>query len=354
MERLLTKNVSLDTNFFISQNFLDGYLIKEMANLAATGVLRIYITDIVFREVLRNFNEGLDRAKQKNEKRQIENLYILKNLKKYDAYFALPEIDVEEASYTFSGQLSTWLFKHKIEIIPTDDLKVGAVLKNYFDGKPPFEEKKKHEFPDAFSLAALENYFAGRKEKCYLISSDKGIREYSSTVILADKEAKDILSVIVKSKENAERIKFIEEKFKTNKIFIEQKAHLALYNQIKAHVQMLAAIDDRTIGAVENVSIGSLKITDMDIVHIDDGTFNIVCSIAYKAEALVHLNYGYKIGDAGIPIMDSRFKIKLSTSSFNDLAIRGYYDMALGSIEFKFFSVAPINQKEHVWSKEYA
>lgn len=54
------------------------------------------------------------------------------------------------------------------------------VLGDYFGAKPPFEQnaKKKHEFPDAFSLIALHDWCRDTGENIYVVSQDKGVRAY--------------------------------------------------------------------------------------------------------------------------------------------------------------------------------
>ena len=48
------------------------------------------------------------------------------------------------------------------------------MLDGYFGLKPPFEEKKKSEFPDAIALNALRNYASSTRQRLLVVSKDKG------------------------------------------------------------------------------------------------------------------------------------------------------------------------------------
>ncbi|WP_431293398.1 hypothetical protein [Pedobacter sp. P26] len=50
---------ALDTSFIESQNFLGGKLLKNLADMGKEKHVKIYITDIVYREVLSRFAKRL-------------------------------------------------------------------------------------------------------------------------------------------------------------------------------------------------------------------------------------------------------------------------------------------------------
>src|SRR4051812_44632494 len=105
---LETSNVALDTNFFKEQNYLDGNLIKEFAKQGKKGRIKLFITDIVEREIFKLFRLDLSLAKSRNISSQARKLYILNHFDKYRPYTTLPEIDIEEAMNLFESLFTQW------------------------------------------------------------------------------------------------------------------------------------------------------------------------------------------------------------------------------------------------------
>jgi hypothetical protein len=57
-------------------------------------------------------------------------------------------------------------------VIAVPNMSLEGVLDDYFEQRPPFSEKKKSEFPDAFAAAALEAWCKKKSEKILVISGD--------------------------------------------------------------------------------------------------------------------------------------------------------------------------------------
>ncbi|MFD6211418.1 PIN domain-containing protein [Peribacillus sp. NPDC060253] len=58
------------------------------------------------------------------------------------------------------------------------DVSPAFIFKMYFKDIPPFSKKKRDEFPDAFSLVALENWFKRQDEKVRIVSDDGDLKNY--------------------------------------------------------------------------------------------------------------------------------------------------------------------------------
>jgi hypothetical protein len=87
---------ALDTSFIESQNFLAGRLLRNVGDMGRKNYIKIYITDIVYREVLSRFTKRLLEEENKiiSVKKTIEyHIRVLKNFEDYAAYFTLPELD---------------------------------------------------------------------------------------------------------------------------------------------------------------------------------------------------------------------------------------------------------------------
>lgn len=66
------------------------------------------------------------------------------------------------------------------ETIKIDGVLISDVFENYFSSNPPFSEKKKDEFPDAFALFALKKEAEDKKKEIYLVSDDNDWKDFCS------------------------------------------------------------------------------------------------------------------------------------------------------------------------------
>lgn len=147
-------------------------MFENLARLAESGQARIFVTDIVVREIRAHITADVAKAKQASSKFR-KDARILRNLDKapYENIFA--DVGEEQAIQTLGAQLEAFLEKVGATVLSTSEVSVEGVFDKYFDKSPPFGEgKKKSEFPDAFTIGALEAWCNNEKEKMYVASTD--------------------------------------------------------------------------------------------------------------------------------------------------------------------------------------
>ncbi|MBC3541395.1 PIN domain-containing protein [Rufibacter sediminis] len=221
---LKTKNISLDTSFIEAQNFINGNIIKELGKFGREKRISIYMTDITLKEVHARFRKNLLQLEEKIKK-PLNTLksagFILKNFNTYDALFNLPNYDTESLLQDFQAQFENWIKVSRITIINTAHLTIGDVFNDYFSNNPPFREgEKKHEFPDAFTLKGLEDYFSKKGESTYVISPDKDLQSKTSKTLIVVADGGLLLDTVNRTSSNLhdqELIDSIEQLFKVNK-----------------------------------------------------------------------------------------------------------------------------------------
>ena len=54
------ENITIDTSFIERQNFLVGSKINDLTKLVRDGNVRLYITDITYREIYARFHKKCD------------------------------------------------------------------------------------------------------------------------------------------------------------------------------------------------------------------------------------------------------------------------------------------------------
>jgi hypothetical protein len=216
-----TKHFALDTSFIIAQNFLAGTLIINLGKMGKKEELKIYITDIIYREVLVRFELRLA-----EEAGKINQLRILKNFDDLAESFQLTELQLAELNLRFKKDFDKWIDYANVKVLPTASIPIGKVMDDYFAGNPPFGQgKKKSEFPDAFSFYALEEFFKMGKLQCYLVTNDSDFDGTKSGHIFPIKSITEKLDLIIRAIEQRKGfLKLIEQAYLASKQGLEMGA----------------------------------------------------------------------------------------------------------------------------------
>lgn len=170
---LETRNVFIDTQSFVGHglNFQHSAL-KAFQALCEKNRLYHITTTVVKREVESQITESIHEALSalKTFRRKARVLAGAKN----EAMLALfTEVDDAHILKESIEVFSEFLRSTKANVLTLSGTNPENVLDRYFEKKPPFGDgKKKAEFPDAFSLSALEQYAETEKEKIYVVSDD--------------------------------------------------------------------------------------------------------------------------------------------------------------------------------------
>jgi hypothetical protein len=179
---LKSRYVFLDTSVLIGLNFnYSCETLKSLVELTEADRAHLVLTSVMVREVEANINEEVHSSVQALTRFR-GAARILRNLSNppYDNLFS--SFDDAAAEGALVEQFREFLAATKAEVIAPPAQALETALAWYFDMKPPFGEgKKKYEFPDAFTLLALESWCVEKSRKLYVISSDKDIENYCKT-----------------------------------------------------------------------------------------------------------------------------------------------------------------------------
>lgn len=181
--------ICFDTNIYDNTKYnFDGQFYKTFKELKKEKFpnLEIYINSIIYREVMAHLEE---KGQENNElierfKKDVWNLEIFDELQRVlnDTDF-LREASIKEAKDKFNNFLSLFsvdINSLKGKLIHTDNqnFDLGEVLDDYFNHRPPFENKnnKKNEFPDALIIQNISQRFKNH-DNFIVVSSDNGFRK---------------------------------------------------------------------------------------------------------------------------------------------------------------------------------
>lgn len=165
--------VFLDTEVLDQGRLSSGNpALEGLIDLIKEGEVSLLISDVVQREILRHLRAEADEALV----RYGSAIHLLRRLAP-NASAQLVQLDKAKLHDEVATKLSNFLQRAQATVLPTHDLKVGPILSDYFEPKPPFEHSsaKKSEFPDAITLAALREWrLSNPSERLAVVSGDKG------------------------------------------------------------------------------------------------------------------------------------------------------------------------------------
>lgn len=171
--------VSIDTNLIQScgWDFEKNYY-PSLHQFKEKGI-RFLLSDIVVGEVENHLIDHLKKAYQSVEAGLNKAQYSLQLDE--DAVEKARELLLSKEAYEIGiDRLYDYLDSVGVEVIDSDGLlDVSRMLKMYFREEPPFESRKKEEFPDAIALLSLEKWAEENDANILIASKDSGWSDFS-------------------------------------------------------------------------------------------------------------------------------------------------------------------------------
>ncbi|MFC1770426.1 PIN domain-containing protein [Candidatus Margulisiibacteriota bacterium] len=176
---LETKNIFIDTEIFSHNKFdFNNRIFQQLKEALKKKHFNLILTDVVVNEAKKKIAETL-----KAQKKPIKDIYT--NTHFLEA--RIPEIGLfhekTKQENLFKIGLSIWedfIKETNAKIIEANTVDCSVLLSKYFNNESPFNNKKKHEFPDAISLLALSLWAINTKSKVYVISGDQDFKGFTS------------------------------------------------------------------------------------------------------------------------------------------------------------------------------
>lgn len=268
-------NVFIDTQVFVQRNFnfKHDYLFQQLINDSKDGLICIYLTEVVKKEVESKIHEQVYEKVKSSQSRFSKDAKILKNLSEYNNIFEISET-LEQIYLKLLNQFYQFLEDGCVQIISVDEVSPSQIIKMYFDGNAPFSVKKKDEFPDAFSLVALENRFV--EEKICIVSDDEDLKNFceKSKNLIYQPSLKSLFDSLTRN--NNYQHQFIISVYDANQDIILSEVE----NLFKDHHFILTPEE----GNVEKVNVKEIELDeDPYIIDIEDDGEETIATIAFNA-----------------------------------------------------------------------
>lgn len=181
--QLLGKEItffSMDTNVIQGAGYkFDAGKLGALA-LQRPPWLEVRLTEVVEREVAAHRMKPVIEALRQlqSASRDVSRVAGL-DMSKVDAEIQAADIE-RGAANAFASQQKAFLRRLGGTVLPTDGPHLAKeMFARYFECQPPFEVRKKDEFPDAAALLVLEQHAKRNKTKGLLVSDDGGWRAFA-------------------------------------------------------------------------------------------------------------------------------------------------------------------------------
>ncbi|PGU90092.1 hypothetical protein COD71_23510 [Bacillus cereus] len=196
-----TKNLFIDTSIFFNKNFNFSHpMFQRLIDLCARDHLKFYSTEITKKEVHSKIQESIQKTNDVLKTCRNSGK-ILKNIPEFSPLF--DEQLFEQTEKRLISSFNNFTLDVETEYISIDSVSNSEIFDLHFDRLPPFTEKKKTEFKDAFVLTALNNWANCNNETLYIISSDSDMKKYceTKTKLSHMKSIEDFLDTLSRDKE---------------------------------------------------------------------------------------------------------------------------------------------------------
>ena len=278
MSKLLSRNLFVDTEVYKRNGFnLESQSLKALNELCSDHQLNLFITDIVLKECESNIIKSIQQALNgvKTFKRQAA---ILSNIESDQIKPLFSTIDEGEVFRVANTKFKDFLKSCNVTEVTTDNVSPNSVFDLYFEKLAPFGTgKKKSEFPDAFSLKAIEDLAASACEQFYIVTGDGDAKGIDSDHLIYLETLNEFLELYNQTEEALTELFHVN--INKNTDWLEET--------IKDTVESLGAYsDDGSAAEVNEFYIENVSIEDIYVIRIDheSSQISVDTKVTYFAE----------------------------------------------------------------------
>jgi hypothetical protein len=291
-------HVFLDTEVFVHKNFdFGGALFQRLERARTSGLVDLYVTSVTDRETEAKIAEAVNDAATAQRKFQKE-ARILRNLSEPAFTGLFEEFDTDELTKQLLSQYEQFKKRVNVEVVPNADDALDQVLDRYFQRKPPFGEgKKKHEFPDAFAITALESWCRDEEiEEMHVVSSDPDMQSacYEVGLFVHVASLEKMLELITEKETGL--LQLGEQVLARNAEQITQ--------EIAKQFPMLGFFLADQEGDIVEVEADHVEIEESSLVDVvdDEMTFRITVEVSFRAHVVAD-DYSTAVYERGYPVV---------------------------------------------------
>ncbi|MGF6527646.1 PIN domain-containing protein [Variovorax sp. PvP013] len=278
---LQTRNVFIDTQSFVKSGLdFRSKAMQAFADASGDGAFNHLMTTITVQEVKDKIydaiKEGLNRVM--DFRRKAKMLETSKNpiIAGFFAEYDHSRVQ-SQAQEVFQG----FIDDSNATVLDLSKVDANEVFRKYFQHEAPFQEgKKKDEFPDAFSMLAIEASL-GENEKCYVVSEDSDLIAFcaANNRFLLIEDLPKLLDLY--NSHDEDRAAAIKAYLAAH----DEHIRKAITKQVNdAEFYNVSTWDD---AEVNSHTVSSVDDFDPDIISIDDETCLVSFDVTVHYEVVV-------------------------------------------------------------------
>lgn len=276
---LVTPHVFIDTTVFDqSAHNYRSTAFQRLAELVKEKSIAIYMTTITVREVESHIKRGVKTA-QDNIRAAFSKHKLLKSVEHPSVSAVSTGVNVEEVTEALLAQFRGWMSELSVGIIPIEGLSVEQVFERYFEQAPPFSEKKKSEFPDAFTVAALERWCQENSARMYVVSSDGDMYSacQASQPLNPCLSLAEFLEIQTRGQQFAEY---------ANSLFEARKNSIARYMEANSYLHMYVYFPYWEHPGMVQYWADSVSFPEKYLIEVEEGkaVFEVLVKVVVRAE----------------------------------------------------------------------
>jgi hypothetical protein len=278
-----TWNVFIDTSIFRSSNFsINSKLFSIIESFCKSGRVELVLTDITIEEIKANLWKVISEAESAIKQARAK-ASILRNLDSDNYKFLFEQFKKEEIFNQLKDDIMAYFDRCDVEIIKATEVHPKTIFSDYFQGRPPFGEgKKKNEFPDAFIIAALNNWSKSTENDIYVVSGDQDFKDVSiinnSLIYLPSLQR---FIELVLSDDNV-LIEFIHNLINRNR----NKIFDAIADEVKQYEMVVMDADPDAEAFIEEATI--IDLYNMSVIELSENDATVQADAS--ASLSIHVN----------------------------------------------------------------
>ena len=193
-------SVVLDSSALWNAFVGDGTLaFRTLSALAAKGVIRLCVPEVVLRECASQIAERAREHEQAAQKAvaSLRRITPLKMQAKLESAAGLLATHAEEVTAELKERMQVWTKNANVAVLPIQGDHGSKVVEAYFTGAAPFKKvKSREDFPDGFVWQALMDLAADAERDIQFVCNDAAFEKHLADSDLQITLHKDILSLL--------------------------------------------------------------------------------------------------------------------------------------------------------------
>lgn len=177
--------IYIDTNIFVSQNFLEGQYINKLLKFGTDKYIKIILTSTTVGEIKNQFrikiNESFIAYRQYMKSPNAKYLRNVDFGKKVNDY-EFSKLKIDDFCKEFNDLFDKKLKDSDVIILPYTYVDSTFILEAYFNQQPPFSGKKEKKlgFPDAFIIENLKGWIKDSGKNLTILTNDEDFSHLKS------------------------------------------------------------------------------------------------------------------------------------------------------------------------------